>query len=351
MALHRGIQSAIFYYLSCAPCTEARQRHKRRKAADLAKLEKEALDAQGSDVAYQYKHPLPANTNPAWNLEIAIGPSKESKAAAKARSKKEAESAPRSSDSTNKSDNTKVPSSISDLDSEHQAKVQWASSFQRTCLDESLITIPEQAHTNRLSQIRSPALPKSASTPDSMASPAWVSPRNPPLNDLHPPTVTRYDSPADIGWMLEPPPPARVMRGYEQERPRKSPLTPRPTTSSIPKHIAEKANRRDSIEDPQGLGLSYQADGEDSDEPTSEHEIATDGIEKRDSAGPVPARDHKGEFLFPPREWANRGRKDSARPFTEDDSDFESDLNKRRHDEDHPQTRPSRLRWRWSMDF
>ncbi|KAF2154892.1 hypothetical protein K461DRAFT_103947 [Myriangium duriaei CBS 260.36] len=366
MALHRGIQSAIFYYISCAPCAEARHRKKRRRDADLARLEKEALEAGGSGAAYQYQHPLPSNTNPAWDLEIAIGPSKESKAAAKLKLKKEkeAEAPPRSSGSTSKSEKTKLPSTISDPEPDHQAKVLWASSFQRNYL-ESALPIPEKTLSRPSSRVQSPTMPAPVLTPTSSrtatsrtAASSWLSPKHPPVNDLHPSTVTRYDSPAEISWMLEPPPPARVMRGNDPERPRRSVLTSRPPTASETRsHRSNTASRPgDALQvGAQGLGLTYQGEAEDSGSDDEEHEIAAEGVEKRDSAGPAPGRDEKGDFLFPPKDWADqRRRKDSGSGYGgDDDDDDEYDQMRAigKRDDHHRHRRPSEIRWRWSIDW
>ncbi|GAM86070.1 hypothetical protein ANO11243_040800 [Dothideomycetidae sp. 11243] len=354
MAIHRGIQSALFYYLSCAPCTEARHRRKRRKEADLARLEKEALNTDALVADYHYKHPLTTNTNPAWDLEIAIGPSKESKAAAKIKAKKEKETEPipRSSDSTAKSDKGKQPSSISDPDSEHNAKVQWASTFQRSYI-ETPIMVPQRTLTNASSRRQPPNDP--TPTPAQAASPQWLSPVHPPLNEFHPPTVTRYDSPADISWMLEPPPPARVMRGNEQERPKRSPYTIKSPTISDSQ--SPRLNQKTSNDDPasaQGLGLTYLADAHSGSEADDE-EVMSDGIVKRDSAGPAPARDDDSSFLFPPKEWPAQRRKDSGSGHGGNDADDEDDYddtpNKHHREEHHRHRRAGELRWRWSNDW
>ena len=71
MALHRGIQSAIFYYLSCAPCSDARHRKKRKQEARRDKADRELLEGQMPDL---YRHPSPSSTNPYWQAEIALGP-------------------------------------------------------------------------------------------------------------------------------------------------------------------------------------------------------------------------------------------------------------------------------------
>ena len=71
MAIHRGIQSAIFYYLSCAPCTGYSYRKKRRKEADRDRVAKHALEMEQPGL---YRHPSPFATNVHWQTEIDLGP-------------------------------------------------------------------------------------------------------------------------------------------------------------------------------------------------------------------------------------------------------------------------------------
>ncbi|PNS18990.1 hypothetical protein CAC42_6085 [Sphaceloma murrayae] len=373
MALHRGIQSAVFYYLSCAPCTEARTRRKRRKEADLLRQEKEVLatcsQANGS---YQYDHPLPSTTNPAWGLEIALGPSKESKAAARSSKSKAKETPPRSSGSTSKSER-KDHRNWSTPDLGVDGRARWAESFQRNARQKS-VTVPPKAKTfptaqpksglSPLSETRDEPVVAQGSPPTtssdqsasesviqrpqpsklattSLSSPAWQYLPHPPLNDHHPPTVTKYSSPKDTAWMLAPPPNAKVMRGHEPELPRHlSPRKRTPTLESRPSRPttrqadsdAEVAVRSTDVSpsDARGLGLEFESAQED---------IDADGpvIEKRDSAGPQPGQSEAGKYLFPPRDWdMHAARRDSG---------SESGFTDPRKGEERE------VRWRWSIDY
>ncbi|TKX19926.1 hypothetical protein C1H76_7810 [Elsinoe australis] len=370
MAIHRGIQSALFYYLSCAPCTEARTRRKRRKEADLLRAEKDALaassDAQGLK---QYEHPLPSTTNPAWDIEIAIGPSKESKQAARNNKARAKETPPRSSGSTSKS-NRKEDKSRSTPDLSLDQRVQWAESFQRNlrhdspAMPQKAKTFPQDRSRSGLSPLSEsqderpsprdspPHTPSDFSTsasiniqrppPTKLAStslngPAWPYQPHPPINDHHPATVTKYDSPSDIAWMLAPPPNAKVMRGHEPERPHHlSPRKRTPTMSSRQSRPAERPSPANadapvrsadvSPHDMRGLGIGYESE-EDLD--------AVEGaaMEKRDSAGPQPGRDDGGKYLFPPRDWgAQEARRDSG-------------------SEEGFSEKQERLHYRWSIDM
>ncbi|KAI4136611.1 MAG: hypothetical protein L6R39_007709 [Caloplaca ligustica] len=64
----RGFQSAVFYYVSCAPCTQMAYRRRRRKGAARSKAEKNEMH-EGL-----YPHPSPFNTNIYWREEMALGP-------------------------------------------------------------------------------------------------------------------------------------------------------------------------------------------------------------------------------------------------------------------------------------
>ncbi|KAI1268782.1 hypothetical protein F5Y18DRAFT_167002 [Xylariaceae sp. FL1019] len=66
-----AVQSAIFYYVSCAPCYQAKHMHNVRKKAKLDAAEKERYHAANPEI---YRQPDPFNTNPYWSEEIMAGP-------------------------------------------------------------------------------------------------------------------------------------------------------------------------------------------------------------------------------------------------------------------------------------
>lgn len=196
MALHRGIQSAIFYYISCAPCTEAKYRKKRKREAARDRIEREALEAEQPDL---YRHPAPSSTNKNWHAEISLGPTR-------ARGKRKptnTNGGPQAAVDARVGSNqpSEVPSTV-DLAPEHELglnKQQKQALYQRP--DEALwgstASLDGAAHIQR---------PPKARTRDSAY-------RNPPVNDRHPATVTRVTSPNDVAWMMQPPPPPAVMSG------------------------------------------------------------------------------------------------------------------------------------------
>ncbi|CAK7241467.1 MAG: hypothetical protein STHCBS139747_002929 [Sporothrix thermara] len=72
MALPVAIQSAIFYYLACTPCTSARTRYRTKKQFDKERKVRDALEEDEPPV---YRQPSPFNVNPYWQEEIMMGPS------------------------------------------------------------------------------------------------------------------------------------------------------------------------------------------------------------------------------------------------------------------------------------
>ncbi|KAJ4983034.1 hypothetical protein SVAN01_11491, partial [Stagonosporopsis vannaccii] len=67
----RGVQSAVFHYASCAPCTGYADGRKRRREAKLARKARAKLVLEQPGA---YHHPEPTGTNPYWGEEIALGP-------------------------------------------------------------------------------------------------------------------------------------------------------------------------------------------------------------------------------------------------------------------------------------
>ena len=76
MSLPVAIQSVIYYVLSCSTCAKINHRHKAKKVAKRERAEKAALEM---DQPGLYRHPSPFSTNPFWNEEIQMGPSRQSR--------------------------------------------------------------------------------------------------------------------------------------------------------------------------------------------------------------------------------------------------------------------------------
>jgi hypothetical protein len=68
----RGVQSALFFYISCAPCKEERRMKRRRREAKEAQkaYEKEYVDKEPN----MKRRPMAFETDPDWLHEIVLGP-------------------------------------------------------------------------------------------------------------------------------------------------------------------------------------------------------------------------------------------------------------------------------------
>lgn len=204
MAIHRGIQSAIFYYLSCAPCAEARYRKKRRQEAAQTRAERELLQEEHPN---SYRHPSPSSTNPYWQTEIAMGPTLVSRGKRKtntADSQRALKAGRLSSNASGEPSMVDLPSS-----SDRNGSLRNFRSYQRE--DEELWG----STTNLDGSIYANSLPRPqrARTKDSSDYRTY---RNPPINDLHPATFTKVYSREDVMWMMQPPPVADVMSGKQR---------------------------------------------------------------------------------------------------------------------------------------
>ncbi|GAB7339074.1 hypothetical protein MBLNU457_5730t1 [Dothideomycetes sp. NU457] len=223
MALHRGIQSAIFYYISCAPCTEARGRRKRRKDAERDREQKRLYEELHPGL---YRHPSPFATNPHWQVEIDLGPGRpyDSK---KRKDKPTPDNAELRSRETMGSALDSQVASSPDLGhsgtQEARNDSRWTvRNFQRE--DEELWGMQRQAtnkgrtsHVEDLPGLTRPPTARTTRTNKTGASArSYQSWQNPSLNDQHPATVTRLESIEDVAWMLQPPPPAKFMSGKER---------------------------------------------------------------------------------------------------------------------------------------
>ncbi|WPG99683.1 Hypothetical protein R9X50_00250200 [Acrodontium crateriforme] len=218
MALHRGIQSAIFYYLSCAPCSDARYRKKRKQEAIQDRAERELLEAQMPNL---YRHPSPSSTNPHWHAEISLGPTLPYRGKRKIHTAESQRELKKSG--TYSSNGSNIPSSVdlprsSGSDGRHDSKWNFRP-YQRD--DEELWgsshTEPAlRSHLDGSTAIDGLARPARVRTADSTKSSTYRSFRNPAVNDLHPAIVTRVESRDDVAWMMQPPPVAEVMSGKER---------------------------------------------------------------------------------------------------------------------------------------
>lgn len=261
MSLPVALQSVLFYVVACTPCAKVRHRYKGRQQAKKEREEKAHIEASQPGL---YRHPSPFATNPYWGEEIMMGPSlpknrKVGDAASKNTSQRKLNSAGQDSGATTRSSlatsngepnastttypipnsgviegigsaPTVVPeedaeggtplsktASVSTGDDWNRKRYQredeelWGHELSRTGI--KLMDAIKQAGTSAGRFVEA-KLGKEKPVTDEDRYQFYFSPKNPPVNDYHPPVVS--SKPAHIDghrWMLQPPPPAKVMEG------------------------------------------------------------------------------------------------------------------------------------------
>lgn len=230
----RGFQSAIFYYISWAPCSDAANHRKQRKENKRAKA-KEALNAMEEG---QYRHPQPFSTNPYWSEEIAVGPGPPARKAARKgkgkpklkmkKKKKEKMDRELRTGGVGSSTDTGVSSADTMVGGESIEQVRDSSEgwnkkrYQRE--DEILWGL-------QMERSSSSALPTASS--QASGSTYQYHARNPAINDLHPPVVSTHpQNKLATQWMLQPPPKAQVMAGKERATLANTPTRSRSTSGA-----------------------------------------------------------------------------------------------------------------------
>jgi hypothetical protein len=215
----RGVQSAVFHYASCAPCTGYTDGRKRRRAARAARKVKDKLQLEHPDA---YQHPPPTGTNPYWDEEIRIGPGPPPRRARRTNTCSTRgvvtagtqHSPPSKTDSSvdgDRGDDVRLSDDTIEDDTWNHKRYQrededlWG-------IDEPSVPLQHVASGSSVGglgyNLKRPATSRSAS---------YYSVRAPPVNDLHPPVVSMPSpDPADNRWMLQPPPKASVMAGRER---------------------------------------------------------------------------------------------------------------------------------------
>lgn len=256
----RGFQSAVFYYISCAPCTKVLDQRRKKQNAARARAEKAAKKAaqarlveDGTAAEPEYDHPLPSSTNPFWEDDIKMGPGPPSRrrhrqAATDARGKEKGreskektrksgsmemvQTAPVVTAGSGDGSETKSGSLTKDiisntsnnaLDSIHPNATEvpqtppdtnWnRQRYQRE--DEPLWGLDGYDHNPPTVETGVSLSRNSSSRRRGQQSYYYA--RNPAVNDLHPPVVsTAPRSRLETQWMLQPPPRAKVIEGKEK---------------------------------------------------------------------------------------------------------------------------------------
>lgn len=208
MWLYRGAQSAVFYYVTCTPCAESRDRRKRRKEAARAQREKEKLEREFvTDQPRPFAQPTPFSTNEGWREEIVLGPGPP----------------------TRRGGNRNVRANswtTENTDQDSQVKKDKGGGLMQP-LGERWKSMRYQREDEPLwgQEVRGSSIGFSGRGRADPNEPSkYYTARAPPVNDLHPPIVSGPCSRAETRWMLQPPPSARVMAGKQHfdESPRDS---------------------------------------------------------------------------------------------------------------------------------
>ncbi|KAI4262773.1 MAG: hypothetical protein L6R42_002052 [Xanthoria sp. 1 TBL-2021] len=208
--LWRGTQSAIFFYLSCVPCSEFAYRRRRRKNAARSKAEKETDQDP-------YPHPAPFSTNAYWREEITMGPGPPQK---NGKVRREQERKRWGGRGTNDKENQRGLMTGNSADT-------GASSADTVVARDSLQGVAELDQQRRSGdnwnrrryQREDEILWGFDDTSEDGAGGGkdYTNVRNPSVNDLHPPVVSTISTNrSETRWMLQPPPSAKIMEGKVQ---------------------------------------------------------------------------------------------------------------------------------------
>ena len=250
-----AVQSAIFYYAACTPCNQFLNR---RKAKVKARKESDEKARVISEQPHLYQHPDPFHTNPFWSEEIRIGPSLPPKKGRGSDNSRKTASRDLTSEGTGSTIAVTPPTaattspqpvgspnpahapgicssptivleedaasailsktaSVSTVDGWNFKRYQredeelWGYEFSKT--GQKLMDAIKQAGTTAGRYVESKlGIEKQVTEEDRYN--FYFSPRNPPVNDYHPPIVSSKPIHRDtLRWMLQPPPPAKVMEG------------------------------------------------------------------------------------------------------------------------------------------
>ena len=240
--LLRGIQSAFFFYVSCAPCADARYKRRRRREAKEA--EAELVDAEPGFV----RQPMAFQTNAQWTEEIILGPGppKQWKGDEILRNhrKKGGASTPPSTPTSGAPSNDfpqrpkmerRLSSAIDNVkesirNSLHPDKwnwkrydrddeILWGLGDKMTNMGDKVTRIWDRVTSGSHHEEITASGRKRAHTNESDRY-DYTRGKFPAVNNLHPPVVSQMPATkAEAAWMVLPPPSAAVMAGRERPTP------------------------------------------------------------------------------------------------------------------------------------
>lgn len=212
MSVWRGLQSVIFFYLSCAPCSDAATRKKRNRQAVHDERLRTELEAAHPDYPSQA---APGSVNPHWQIEIDSGPMTMSKQRtmesdfSRTRSRDLNKPVRRDSKRDLKPSATRTSTTSSKVQSPADMTYTQRHLMVYQRPDEELWGAPSSSTVNL------PTRPGTARTKSS-ATNIYHQARHPAVNDLHPATTRKIVDREEVAWMLQPLPSAAVMTGKEQ---------------------------------------------------------------------------------------------------------------------------------------
>ncbi|AEO54122.1 hypothetical protein MYCTH_2296296 [Thermothelomyces thermophilus ATCC 42464] len=262
MSFTAAIQSALFYFLACTPCNQLHTEHELRQRQ---KKEKQMRERIVLDQPHLYRQPDPFHTNPYWDEEIRMGPSlpkkrKGSDGIGKSLSQRRLTAASRDGrpsigtgssvvvslsemgsvasprPSTSPANAPGIGSTQTVVPEEYPASPTLSKTvsistsadwnfkrYQRedeelwghesTWSGHRLMDAIKQAGSSAGRYMES-KLGFEKQVTDEDRYNFYTAPRNPPVNDYHPPVVSSRPAHKDaLRWMLQPPPPAKVMEG------------------------------------------------------------------------------------------------------------------------------------------
>lgn len=232
MSLNVALQSVAFYVLSCSTCAKISHRRKVKQQTKRERAEKQTLEMEQPGL---YRHPSPFSTNPYWTEEIMLGPGPPpkkggSKAGSKTGSTRALNTGGMGSSIGSRGDSsTAAGSSPTMVETNPQISGEgWnIKRYQRE--DEELWGHePDKQHTGQrfvdaivrastvVTSSRLLNRNKDIEEDEDEDTGSYYITRNPPVNDLHPPVVSTHTHKDATQWMLQPPPPAKVMEGKER---------------------------------------------------------------------------------------------------------------------------------------
>ncbi|KAG6041628.1 hypothetical protein E4U41_003241 [Claviceps citrina] len=233
MSLPVAFQSAVFYFLACTPCAKVRHRQKVKSQAKREREEKAKVESTQPGL---YRHPSPFNTNPYWQEEINMGPSLPKKSVSKNPSQRGLSSSGRESVAISMSEHTTVGGSRTRFSESATIMApdavllseDWNRKYGYQREDEELWgqwSGLGPGSPNKLMDAFSKARDSAGrliestlgiekEVTDRERRDFYLTPKNPPVNEYHPPVVSSKPMHKDAHkWMLQPPPSAKIMEG------------------------------------------------------------------------------------------------------------------------------------------